>query len=71
MLNEISQTQKDIYSTIRFCVVPTGVRFLEMERRMAIARGLGTEEFFNGHRVPDGEDGNILEMDGIDGRTTM
>lgn len=63
MLNERSQTEKDKYGMIHFCAVLTWVRFLEMESRMGISRGLGTEEFLNGCRASVREDGNILDMD--------
>lgn len=41
MLNERSQTEKDIYGMIHFCAVLTWVRFLEMESRMGFSGAWG------------------------------
>lgn len=69
--SEISQSQKDEYCMIHFCVLPRVVRFIETKRRMVIARNWWMAELFKGCRFSDGETETVLEKDGGYGCTTM
>ena len=67
MLNEISQSQKEMLHDSTHNEVSKVVKLLETESRMVVARGWGLEkgekgELFNGYRVSVLQDEKILEI---------
>ena len=71
MLSEINWSQKDNIGYFPLCGVPRGVKFIETESRMVVARGWREGGMFNGFRVSVEEEENVLERDGGGGRTTV
>ena len=73
-LSEISQSQKDKYCTAP--LTPGVVKFIKTESTMGVLRGLpgigdNRKLVSKGDRILVWKDERLLEMDGVDGCTTM
>ena len=72
-LSEISQSRRDKFPMIPLCEVPRGGNFPETGSRMELeGRGNGESALTGrGAAGGGGEDGNILQTDGVSGHGAM